>query len=438
MVKQPVLLMILLMSILLLSGCGSSEDPSGTIVTNQVILEKATGKYQEMRHIVLKGTNQDIGAAIAKISREQYQAQSIPFPTIQDKLNRNSYIQQFFPYLAERQRGVESYYGWGSSDLNDSSALWYEIFPVNCSAVFFPKSVTSTGRSFMARDMDFYTVDINQFIGRKESPLLNKLFSRNFILETYPENGGYAAMVVGTFDLMNGAYDGFNEQGLVISGLVDQSLTSTKGGVVLDLTKLSVQSGLNYVQMVRLLLENAATIDEVDDLLTDLTVYFPLDGIHFLIGDRSGNSAILEFYIPIPGDPASKMTYTLIRQPSTTPAIMTNHSMRLYPDPSQYQDKYKKTESYNTFYRYMRLYEYLQASAFIKYTLDDGLYAMSLVYGYADDASEGAAAPFPVRTIWSVAMDIDDLSMKIKFYTADNTVQKQPILTDAYTFKLRR
>ena len=117
---------------------------------------------------------------------------------------------------------------------------------------------------------------------------------------------------------------------------------------------------------------------------------------------------------------------------------MTNHSMRLYPDPSQYQDKYKKTESYNTFYRYMRLYEYLQASAFIKYTLDDGLYAMSLVYGYADDASEGAAAPFPVRTIWSVAMDIDDLSMKIKFYTADNTVQKQPILTDAYTFKLRR
>ena len=150
--------MILLMSILLLSGCGSSEAPSGTIVTNQVVLEKATGKYQEMRHIVLKGTNQDIGAAIAKISREQYQAQSIHFPTIQDKLNRNSYIQQFFPYLAERQRGVESYYGWGSSDLNDSSALWYEIFPVNCSAVFFPKSVTSTGRSFMARDMDFYTV----------------------------------------------------------------------------------------------------------------------------------------------------------------------------------------------------------------------------------------------------------------------------------------
>ena len=436
MLKQLLTLMVLLMPVMLLSGCGDSGTTSGAIVTNQVILEKATGKYQEMRHIVLKGTNQEIGAAIAKISREQYQAQPFPFPTIQDKQNRNSYIQQYFPYLAERQRGVESYYDWGSNNLNDSSSLWYEIFPAKCSAIFFPKSVTSTGHSFTARDMDFYTVDINQFMGKSKTPLGNKLFSRNFVLETYPENGGYAAMAVGTFDLMNGAYDGFNEKGLVISGLVDQSLTATKGGVVQDLTKLTTQSGLNYLQMVRLLLENAATIDDVDRLLSNLTVYFPLDGIHFLIGDRSGNSAILEFYIPDPDNPASKMTYTIIRKPSTTPTIITNHSMRLNPDPGKYI--YDKSKSYDTFYRYMRLYDYLQASAFIKYTLDDGLYAMSLVYGYADDASEGAAAPFPVRTIWSVVMDIDDLSMKIKFYTADNTAQKQPIMTDAYTFKLRR
>ena len=74
----------------------------------------------------------------------------------------------------------------------------------------------------------------------------------------------------------------------------------------------------------------------------------------------------------------------------------------------------------------------------LKYTLNDGLYAMSLVYGYTNDASEGPALPFPVRAIWSVAMDIDDLSMKIRFYLSDNDALKQPVMTNDYTFRLRR
>ncbi len=432
MFKQLVSLLVLLLPVLLLSACGDSgSSNNGAIVTNQVVLAKTGSTYQEVRHIVLRGTNQEIGTAIARLSKDQYQARPFPFPDLTAKQNRNSYIQQNFPYLAQRQKGIEAYYGWGATDLYDSSSLWYDIFPVNCSAIFFPKAVTATGHSFTARVMDFYTVDINQFMQKSKDPLGNKLFSRNYVLETYPQDGGYAAMVVGTFDLMNGAYDGFNEKGLVISGLVDQALTFTPGGVVQDLTKLTSQEGLSYLQMVRLLLENAATIDDVDRLLANLKVYFPIDGIHFLIGDRSGNAAILEFYL----DADKKMTYTLIRQPANSPTIITNHSMRLNPDPSKYT--YDKTKPYDTFYRYMRLYDYLQASAFLKYTLDDGLYAMSLVYGYADDASEGAAAPFPVRAIWSVAMDVDDLSMKIKFYTADNTALKQPIMTDAYTFRLK-
>jgi|GEM_PF-4772460 len=113
--------------------------------------------------------------------------------------------------------------------------------------------------------------------------------------------------------------------------------------------------------MVHLLLENAATLDDVDKLLAKLTVYFPMEGIHFLLGDRSGNSAIFEFYIVNPNDPNPKMTYTLMRQASTSPTIMTNHSMRLNPDPSKYT--YDRSKSYDTFYRYIRLYNYLQASA---------------------------------------------------------------------------
>lgn len=433
MFKPLVSLLALLLSALLLSACGDTKSSNnGAIVTNEVVLAKTASSYQEVRHIVLRGTNQEIGSAIARLSKEQYQARPFPFPNLTAKQNRNAYIQQNFPYLAERQKGIEAYYGWGATDLYDSSSLWYDIFPVNCSAIFFPKAVTATGHSFTARVMDFYTVDINQFMQKSKTPLGNMLFSRNFVLETYPQDGGHAAMVVGTFDLLNGAFDGFNEKGLVISGLVDQSLTVTPGGVVQDLAKLSSQEGISYLQMMRLLLEKAATIDEVDKLLTNLKVYFPIDGIHFLIGEKSGNAAILEFYI----DADKKMTYTVIRQPSGSPTIMTNHSMRLNPDPSKYT--YDITETYDTFYRYMRLYNYLKASAFLKYTLDDGLYAMSLVYGYTNEAPEGALLPLPLRSIWSVVMDVDDLSMKIKFYTTDNTALKQLVMTDAYTFSLRK
>ena len=58
---------------------------------------------------------------------------------------------------------------------------------------------------------------------------------------------------------------------------------------------LGKQEGLSYLQMVRALLEGARTVDEAKKLVSGLKVYFPMDGIHFLISDRNGDSMILEF-----------------------------------------------------------------------------------------------------------------------------------------------
>jgi len=439
MLRTALALLLAICHAVLLSACGDSgNSSSGALVKNDLVLQKTGGNYQEVRHIVLKGTNQEIGKSLAQLSKDYYQAQPMQFPAqdgLSYKASRNSYIQQYFPTLAARQRGIEAYYGWGANDLNDSSALWYDMQPVKCSAIFFPKSVTANGHSFQARNMEFYTVDMYRFA---VPPYTvdghgNKLFSRNFVLETYPQDGGYATMVVGTFDLVNGAFDGFNEHGLSISGLVDQSLKLTAG-----ITTMTQQPGLSYLQMVRMILENARTVDDVPKLLANLTVYFPLDGIHFLLGDRNGNARFLEFYSP----DGKTLSFRYFAQDQTKilvkPTIMTNHPMWENFDTSSSKYQYDPTKSYDTYYRYMRLYDYLQASAFHYYTPDDGLYAMSLVYGYANDSSEGAAEPFPVRTIWSLVMDVDDLSLKIKFYTVDNEAQKTPVFTDTMTFKMQK
>lgn len=397
------------------------------VVANRVVLEKSPGQsYQEVRHIVLRATNQEIGQAIARLANDHYQAQCLPFNALENKQSRDSYIQAHFPALAERQKGIAATYGWDDSDLHDSSSLWYDLQPVNCSAVFFPNTVTASGHSFQARNMEFYTVDMYEFINPGNSGKGDKMFSRNFVMETYPQNGGYASLVVGTFDLLNGAYDGFNEHGLCISGLVDQNLAQ-KTVLISDLEK---QDGLSYLQMVRALLEGARTVEEAKQLVSSFKVYFPMDGIHFLIGDRNGKSTILEFsednLSPLFTDPDS-----------AGPSIMTNHSVKNFPTIDTFP-AIDKTKPYDTFYRYMRLHDYLQASVFHKYTPDDGLYAMSMVYGFVNDESEGTAMPLPLRTVWSLVMDVDDLSLKIKLYTADDDSSNAPLLTDAFTFGLQK
>lgn len=400
---------------------------SNAEISNKLIFNKSPGQsYQEVRHIALRGTNQEIGQAIARISKDDYQAQCFPFATLENKQRRNSYIQENFPALAERQKGVAACFGWEENDLHDSSSLWYDLQPVNCSAVYFPKTVTASGHSFQARNMEFYTVDMYGFINPGSSGKGNKLFSRNFVMETYPQDGGFSSLVLGTFDLMNGSYDGFNEHGLCISGLVDQNLA--RKTVAFDI--LEMQEGLSYPQMVKALLEGARTVDEAKQLVSGLKVYFPMDGIHFLIGDREGKSMILEFS-------EDDLSPRFIDAAAPGPAIMTNHPVAQYPTIDTFPPV-DQARPYDTFYRYLRLNHFLQASAFHKYTPDDGLYAMSMVYGYVNDASEGTAMPLPLRTVWSLVMDVDDLSMKIRFYTKDDEALGTPLFTDAYTFRLQR
>lgn len=414
--------LMLIGPVAILAACGGGDGPVPLpAVENKVVLAKSNDSYQEVRHIVLRGNNQEIGNAIAALSRADYQAQPQVFESVADKNNRNVYIQQVFPALAERQKGVAQYYGWGDSDLHDSSALWYDITPGACSAIFFPKSTTANGRSLLARNMEFYTVTIEEFMQRPPGKG-NKLFSRNFIMEMYPSNG-YATLVAGTFDLLNGAFDGFNEHGLMMSGLVDQNIHG-----IADWRKAT---GLSFVQMFRAVLEGAKTVEEARQIVSGLKVYFPMDGMHFLIGDRNGNSMVLEFS-------ETDLSPRFMMQPPTAPVIITNHSLFYEPNVASFKKPVDFSKPYDTHYRYLRLHDYLQATVGKKYTPDDGLFAMSMVYGYADDGSEGPALPLPLRTVWSLVMDPDDQSMKIKFYTKDDAALKVPLFTDYYTFKLKR
>ena len=82
-------------------------------------------------------------------------------------------------------------------------------------------------------------------------------------------------------------FDGMNEKGLAITSL---AVTEAEAPYYSD------KVTLNTTTAIRLVLDNAATVEEAVDLLRQYNIYFS-NGIacHYLIADASGHSAIVEY-----------------------------------------------------------------------------------------------------------------------------------------------
>jgi hypothetical protein len=83
-------------------------------------------------------------------------------------------------------------------------------------------------------------------------------------------------------------FDGMNEKGLAIA-----LLAVPEANPSFDANKIM----LNTTTAIRLVLDKAATVDEAVDLLKQYNIYFS-GGVncHFLIGDASGKSVLVEYY----------------------------------------------------------------------------------------------------------------------------------------------
>lgn len=80
--------------------------------------------------------------------------------------------------------------------------------------------------------------------------------------------------------------DGMNECGLVVS-----TLNVPHSEVTFDNKKITVSRW----QATRLMLDHAANVDEAISLLSKYNIYTGPSGLHYLLADSSGDSAIVEF-----------------------------------------------------------------------------------------------------------------------------------------------
>ena len=107
--RIPRVVLVLLLSILAVSGCLSRAD-SGVVQEDRVIAGGPNDSL-EVRHLVLRGTNEQIGRALAEIAKERYGARLEPARDPLQARAMRKFLEQNYPILLDRMRGVAAAFG---------------------------------------------------------------------------------------------------------------------------------------------------------------------------------------------------------------------------------------------------------------------------------------------------------------------------------------
>ncbi len=408
------------------------QDPLGSAKGSElqfnetVVLPKAEGEFVTVRHIVIRGSNRALGKKLAEIARERYGVGLAKNPDPVYGKARLSYMERNYPILAERMRGVAAAYGVELADGQyDLSSLPYNFGPpTSCSMICFPGSTTDTGHGLIVRSMDYSNGTLSEMLGRKPYPGEKDIFSEPYVMEVYPDKG-YASLYMSCADLLSGSWDGINSAGLCVFGLVDRG--RPKNTV---LTAGSRVIGLHPPQMMRLVLDTCANVEEAKVTMLENRIYDVAQGIHYLVADRHGNSFIYEVnYL-------DQQAY--ITENRGKVQVMTNNPVWALPSPEKLPRQFE--DEYDSLYRYQVL-ENLVKGHKGKYTFDFMVKANERVFPRKATNQLGGPA-MTLRPVWQVVYDQTDVAMKIRFWLKDGKTDAEGstelIMSDWFDFALSK
>lgn len=388
------------------------------IRTNKVLVPKTAETYMEVRHIVLRGKNQAIGEALGELAQEWLDIKPYLYTDPVYGRANQLYLEKNYPIMTKRLKGVARAYHI-DPHVYLAGTLLYDLWPSACSVVYFPGDFTSNGHGLIAHNLDFNIVAFSDIFPGQVNKNNHQLFSRSFVIELYPTDGGYSSIGVGSLDLLNGIIDGINSTGLTVSMLVDQDSPKTP-----ELRDLIQSCGLDGLQVVRMLLDTCATVEEAKIALLQNRYVATFRGLHFQVCDRSGRSVICEI------DPKTFLWH--FTDNNNQIQVMTNHAQHLHPDIASFP---VSEHPYSSFNRYKKLHEFVTAHQ-KKFSREDALMATSLVYG-----DRNFPGDVPMRTLWTQLYDQVDKTLQVRFYLRDGEKDSKTgavtsVFSDYFTFKL--
>lgn len=351
--------------------------------------------YMEVHHVLLKGSNYDIGRKIAEIAK----ASGIKIGPDKDKIvNRmkREYMKKNYPIFFKRMEGVAAGL---EEDINDdsfdfSSIMQYIIPGISCSVLFYPGNFMENGHNIMSRNFDFTT-------GTAEGKIPEEgemaLMEKPYIFQIYPAEG-YDSIAICAFDLMGGVMDGINSEGLVVSVLGDEE-TMAKFGI-----QPSNGVGLHELLSMRYLLDNCKDTDEAKEAMLYLKHYYGFVPCHYIVADDKGNSFIFEF---------SSVRNSIQIIEGEGIQFITNHLISNYDSIDDFPEG-DGVEN-NSFRRYERLKGLTdKKNKFGRIDIEkinESVANVGLLYDVPDSA--------PNRTLWYAIYDADERNLEVKFYLGE-------------------
>src|SRR5262245_54343342 len=92
-------------------GDAGAPAPSSYAVQKDQIIAGGPNESLEVRHLVLRGTNEQIGKALAEIAIARYKARLEPAPDPEQARAMRKFLERNDPILLERMRGVAAALG---------------------------------------------------------------------------------------------------------------------------------------------------------------------------------------------------------------------------------------------------------------------------------------------------------------------------------------
>src|SRR5262245_4256121 len=416
------LLLAWLASACLSAPATSSVIPqgAGNVVQQDRVIAGGPGDSLEVRHLVLAGTNEQIGRALAEIARERYGARlQASRDPLQARAQR-TFLERNDPILLERMRGVAAAFGRSiDDDAWDFTALGFTELRAGCSIVHLPPACMASGKSVVSRDYDYSTGNLT--FGFLPKGMLHAT-ARPYLVELHPDRG-YASIAMVAYDLLSGVLDGINSEGLVVTMAMDDEL---RAELPMEPT-LGPAVGVGTLQLSRLLLDTCATVEEAKQTLMATKQYYEYVPLHYLIADRHGKAFVWEYS-------ESHNKEYIVENPGE-PLVMTNFTLH-----KRLNDG--KPPAAAAVSAICKRYEFLSAQfAGADRTLDDQ--KIRDVHSKVDCQLSQAANPArpPIRTFWHAFYYPEDRRVRLSFYLRDEPIPDQPrlvrpIRTDYLEFKL--
>lgn len=386
--------------------------------------------FMTVHHLTLRGTNFQIGQHLGKLASERYGKSLTDY-----KANplyaraRRLYFQHNYPIHWERVRGVAAALGLEpDDDRYDLTNLLFNIdLPpqtLGCSVVYYPPSTTVNNAGYLSRNYDFSVGSMADAL-RIPLPLevkakMRPVMCEPYVMEWYPEDGGYASLAIHSFDLLSGTLDGINSEGLVVSIMADEEALAALGPQ-LELHPVSPQVvGLHELQVMRWLLDTCATAQEAKEALLSVKQYYVFVPCHYIVADKTGHSFVYE------NSTGRNTQYVL--EGDGKPQVVTNFQLHKHPTRDQMPGG-PLTFDTNAFWRYETLLDRISQNQ-QRFTADDlknnnacvNILTMLGIMS-SNPTQKGIAAGVDSRTLWHSLYDQKNGTAEFSFYLGEEMLE---------------